>query len=103
MRAKMIRVAAFVVLITILLLMPEAVLFAAMRHTQGGKQNTFLMPVPLCGLWGLLSLWITFDSSTFLRLVKQEADPVGPEAFILAMGGVINLMAFAASLGMGLW
>ena len=60
------RLAAFFLLVATLLVMPALVLVVAFDRRSGAEpQHALHVSTALWALWGLFSLWITFDAPDF--------------------------------------
>ena len=98
------RLAGFFLLVAILPVMPALVLVVAFdQRSRAGPQDALHVPTVLWALWGLFSLWITFDASRFLRIIRETVDPLGTEALGLALGGAVNLGVLVVALFFGLF
>jgi hypothetical protein len=93
------RLAVFLWLTATLVAMPTLALVATLDRRSGLRSPSVLsLPPVLWLLWGVCSLWITFDPLRFLRTFKESIDPLGLNAVALSIAGATNLVALVTFL-----
>lgn len=87
-------VTAILVVATLLLVVPCAVLFFAVSPESASQHlRWFQLPVAGWAAWCLVSLWVALDSSRLWRIMGRPVDPLGAHALWGMLLGALNIGA----------
>ena len=85
---------AILAVVTLLVLVPCAVLFFAVSPEAASPPLRLLqLPVTGWAAWSLVSLWAALDSSRLWRVLGRSVDPLGTQALWGALLGALNVGA----------
>jgi len=85
---------ASLLLLTLLVLVPCAVLFSAVTPGSGPQAQRLLALPAICwAIWAIIALWAALDSSKLWRTLGRRVDPLGSYGVWGILLGVLNVGA----------